>query len=182
MPDYGRLLISPFPIAENWLKVAITRHFWLPAPLCHTYSEPSGHEDSLGPPVPGAKMHPEMPGNKYLSSFGQLWVIQPFQTEEGSTGEEDFDRWVEFLRKFSRARLCCFCTLYDDINVDISWYHWDFVNHSENFRKPEDHSVYTNTIKGLLLFWLFDVVMCKSGRWFVVKRTLPRGGAFDLAT
>ena len=27
-------------------------------------------------PVPGAKMHPEMPGNKYFSSFGQLWVIQ----------------------------------------------------------------------------------------------------------
>ena len=61
MPGYGRLLISPFPIAGNWLKVAITRHFWLPAPLCHTYSEPSGHEDSLGPPVPGAKKHPEMP-------------------------------------------------------------------------------------------------------------------------
>ena len=92
-------------------------------------------------------------------------VINYFQTEEGSTGDEDFNRWVEFLRTFSRARLCCFCTLYNDINRDISWY----------------HSVHTNTIKGLLLFWLFDVVMCKSGRWFVVKRTLPRSGAFDLA-
>ena len=32
-------------------------------------------------------------------------------------------------------------------------YHWDFVNHSENFRKPEDHSVHTNTIKGLILMF-----------------------------
>ena len=31
-------------------KPPITRHFWLPTPLCHTYSEPSGHEDSPGPP------------------------------------------------------------------------------------------------------------------------------------
>ena len=23
--------------------------------------------------------------------------------------------------------------------------------------------------------------MCKSGKWFVVKRTLPRSGAYDLA-
>ena len=126
------------------------------------------------------------PRNAWKQILIKFWAIMghsvPFQTEEGSTGNEDCDRWVEFLRTFSRARLCCFCTLYDDINVDISWYHWDFVNHSENLRKPEDHSVHTNTIKGLLLFWLFDVVMCKSGRWFVVKRTLPRSGAFDLAT
>ena len=53
VPGYGRLLVSPFPI-----KLPITRHFWLPTPLCHTYSE---HEDSPGPPVAGAKMHPEMP-------------------------------------------------------------------------------------------------------------------------
>ena len=98
MPDYGRLLISPFPIAGNWLKVAITRHFWLPAPLCHTYSEPSGHEDSLGPPVPGAKMHPEMPGNKYLSSFGQLWVIQsPFRLKRVRLGTKiSTDGWSSY--------------------------------------------------------------------------------------
>ena len=42
----------------------------------HIYSEPSGYEDSRGPPVAGSKMHPEMPGNKYFSSFRQLWVIQ----------------------------------------------------------------------------------------------------------
>ena len=30
--------------------------------------------------------------------------------------------------------------------------HWDFINHSENFRKPGDDSVHTNTIEGLLLF------------------------------
>jgi len=96
MPDYGRLLISPFPIAGNWLKVAVTRHFWLPAPLCHTYSEPSGHKDSLGPPVPGAKKHPEMPGNKYLSSFGQLWVIQsPFRLKRVRLGTKiSTDGWV----------------------------------------------------------------------------------------
>ena len=56
-------------------KPPITRHFWLLTPLCHTYSEPSWHEDSPGPLVHGAKLHPEMPGNKY-SSLGQLWVIQ----------------------------------------------------------------------------------------------------------
>ena len=51
-----------------------------PILLCHTYSEPSGHKDSPEPPVPGVKMHPEMPGNQYFSSFGQLWVIQsPFR-------------------------------------------------------------------------------------------------------
>ena len=57
-------------------KPPITRHFWPPTPLCHTYSEPSGYEDSPGPPVHGSKMHPEMPGNKYFSSFRQLWVIK----------------------------------------------------------------------------------------------------------
>ena len=31
--------------------------------------------------------------------------------------------------------------------IEISGYFWDFVNHSENFRKPEDHSVHTNTIE-----------------------------------
>ena len=52
-----------------------------------------------------------------------LFVTLPFQTEEGLTGDKDFDRWLEFLRTFSRARLCFVCTLYDDINVDISLYH-----------------------------------------------------------
>ena len=46
----------------------------------------------------------------------------PSQTEEGSTGDKDFDRWVEFLRTFSRARLCCFCTLYDDRGLTGSRY------------------------------------------------------------
>ena len=35
--------------------------------------------------------------------------------------------------------------------IEISGYFWDFVNHSENFRKPEDHSVHTNTIEGAFL-------------------------------
>ena len=39
--------------------------------------------------------------------------------------------------------------------IEISGYFWDFVNHSENFRKPEDHSVHTNTIEGSFL----DVLM-----------------------
>ena len=46
-------------------------------------------------------------------------------------------------------------------------YTWAWVNHSKNFRKPEDHTVHTNTVEGL---------------WFVVKRTLPRSGSFDLAS
>ena len=27
-------------------------------------------------------------------------------------------------------------------------YLWDWVNHSENYRKPEDHTVHTNRIEG----------------------------------
>ena len=57
-------------------KPPINRHFWIPTPLWHTYSEPSWHEDSPGPPLPPRKMHPELPRNKYFSSFGQLWVIK----------------------------------------------------------------------------------------------------------
>ena len=57
-------------------KPPITRHFWPPTLFCHTYSGPSGYEDSPGPPVNGPKLHPEMPGNKYFSTFWQLWVIQ----------------------------------------------------------------------------------------------------------
>ena len=57
-------------------KPPINRHFWIPTPLWHTYSEPSWHEDSPGPPLPPQKMHPELPRNKYFSSFGQLWVIK----------------------------------------------------------------------------------------------------------
>ena len=40
MPGYGRLLISPFPIAGDWLKVAHNQAFLTPYPLWHTYSEP----------------------------------------------------------------------------------------------------------------------------------------------
>ena len=46
----------------------------------------SWHEDSRGPPVHGAKKHPEMPGNNYFSSFGQLWVIQPPPPYTNRTG------------------------------------------------------------------------------------------------
>ena len=35
--------------------------------------------------------------------------------------------------------------------IEISGFFWDFVNHSEKFRKPEDHSVHTNTIEGVFL-------------------------------
>ena len=55
----------------------ILRNTLLPTPLCHTYSEPSGHEDSPVTPVHGAEMRPEIPAHKYFSSFGQLWVFQP---------------------------------------------------------------------------------------------------------
>ena len=30
----------------------------------------------------------------------------------------------------------------------IIGYSWDWVNHSENFRRPDDHSIHTNTIEG----------------------------------
>ena len=33
---------------EGQLRAAVTRPCRLPTPLCHTYSEPSGHEDSPG--------------------------------------------------------------------------------------------------------------------------------------
>ena len=88
--------------------------------------------------------------------------------------EDGWSSYEHFQELSCVVFVCCRMTL-------MLTSHWDFINHSENFRKPEDDSVHTNTIEGLLLFWLFDVVMCKSGRWFVVKRTLPRSGAFDLA-
>ena len=89
-------------------------------PFCHTNSELSGHKIHQDPCTWGKNA----PRNAWKQILFKFWAIMghsvPFQTEEGSTGDEDFDRWVEFLRTFSRARLCCFCTLYNDINVDIS--------------------------------------------------------------
>ena len=35
--------------------------------------------------------------------------------------------------------------------IEISGFFWDCVNHSDNFRKPEDHSVHTNIIEGAFL-------------------------------
>ena len=68
--------------------------------------------------------------------------------------------------------------------IEISGYFWDFVNHSENFRKPEDHSVHTNTIQYKVLFLMLLKVLMYSnlilGKWFVIKRSLPRSGAYDL--
>ena len=69
-PAIGKGLI------KFWQKPPVTRHFWPPTPLCHTYSEPSGYEESPGPPIHGSKMHPVRPRNKYFSSFRQLWVIK----------------------------------------------------------------------------------------------------------
>ena len=109
-------LISPFPIAGDWLKVAQNQA------LLTTY-----------PPLPyifwslwtrGFTRIPctwgkNAPRNALKQILIKFWAIMghsvPFQTEEGSTGNEDFDRWVEFLRTFSRARLCCF--------LHIVWWH-----------------------------------------------------------
>ena len=66
-----------FFLKEGSTSAGCNSAFKTPYPLCHTYSETSGQEDKRGPPVAGAKMHLGMPGNKYFSSFGQLWVIQP---------------------------------------------------------------------------------------------------------
>ena len=46
--------------------------------------------------------------------------------------------------------------------IEISGYFWDFVNHSENFRKPEDHSVHTNTIQYKVLFLMLLKVLMYS--------------------
>ena len=42
---------------------------------------------------------------------------------------------------------------------------WDWVNHSVNFVKPGQPDVHTNEVEG---------------KWFVVKRSLPRSGNYDL--
>ena len=83
---------------KGQLRPSVTRPWRLYNPLCHAYFEPSGHEDSQGPPVPGAKKHPEMPGNKYFSSFGQLWVIQsPFRLKRVRLGTKiSTDGWSSY--------------------------------------------------------------------------------------
>ena len=58
-------------------------------------------------PVPGAKMHPEMPGNKYFSSFGQLWVIQspPLTSELFPLRSSDHDCcWDTLLKTLHQSR------------------------------------------------------------------------------
>ena len=61
----------------------------------------------------------------------------------------------------------------------LKGYYWDWVNHSENFRKPTDHTVHTNTIEGLIT--IDDTICCNYlGKWFVVKRSFPRSGAYDV--
>ena len=88
MPGYGQLSISPLLYKRDW---PIARHFLFPTSLCHTYSEPSWHEDSPGTPVHGPKMHPEMPGNKYFSTLGYCGSISPppYLVWEKSCSEDD---------------------------------------------------------------------------------------------
>ena len=53
-----------------------------------------------------------------------------------------------------------------NVAIDLSLgFSWDWVNHSENFTKPGQPDVHTNEIEG---------------KWFVVKRSLPRSGNYDL--
>ena len=141
----------------------------------------SGHEDSPGPPVPGAKMFPEIPGNKYFSSFGQLWIIQsPFRLKRVQLGTKILTDGCSSSEHFQELGCVVFVSCRMTLML-TSHDHWDFVNHSENFRKPEDNSVHTNTIEGFYSSDISCFVVCKSGRWFVFKRTLPRSGAYDLA-
>ena len=106
------LVISNFQSVPRYRKRAdqkppITRHFWLPTPLCHTYSEPSWHEDSPRPPVAGSKMHPAMPRNIYFSSFGQLWVIKSPPYYLDSKPQPTSPNFVFYV-----LALFCFCILY----------------------------------------------------------------------
>ena len=54
------------------------------------------------------------------------------------------------------------------------------VNHARHFKDPIT-GVHSNTIEGRLfsLSMLFYEIVCKF-RWFCVKRTLPRSGAYEL--
>ena len=59
--------------------------------------------------------------------------------------EDGWSSYEHFQELSCVVFVCCRMTL-------MLTSHWDFLNHSENFRKPEDDSVHTNTIEGLLLF------------------------------
>ena len=59
--------------------------------------------------------------------------------------EDGWSSYEHFQELSCVVFVCCRMTL-------MLTSHWDFINHSENFRKPEDDSVHTNTIEGLLLF------------------------------
>ena len=72
-----QLSISSLLQERDWSKAAHNQAFLTPYTLFAVQILNSLDIRFTKTPVPGAKMHPEMPGNKYFSSFGQLWVIQP---------------------------------------------------------------------------------------------------------
>ena len=82
------------------------RNIW-----CHTYSEPSWHEDSPGPPLPPQKMHPELPRNKYFSSFGQLWVIKspPYYKSKDFLTKINWNEVGKILLRFWQKKMLDFC-------------------------------------------------------------------------
>ena len=59
--------------------------------------------------------------------------------------EDGWSSYEHFQELSCVVFVCCRMTL-------MLTSHWDFINHSENFRKPEKDSVHTNTIEGLSLF------------------------------
>ena len=58
-------------------KPPITRHFLLPSPLCHTHSEPSGHEDSPGPLYLGQKYSPKCLETNTFQVLGSCGSFSP---------------------------------------------------------------------------------------------------------
>ena len=97
-----RLFVTPskvifFSRNKGQLRAAVTRPCRLPTPLCHTYSEPSGHEDSPG----GTKNSPKNGSLnrdllKFLNRYGIFWV-PPGESSCPDGSEYVWQRGVESL-------------------------------------------------------------------------------------
>ena len=84
----------------------------------------------------------EDPNNKRDQKTLEELILKSRRDEDLEDGWSSYEHFQELS---CVVFVCCRMTL-------MLTSHWDFINHSENFRKPEDDSVHTNTIEGLLLF------------------------------